>query len=116
MTYSFGDVLLVPFPFTNQRMAKKRPAIVVSSDRYNQQHIDLILMAVTSQTGSLTYTDNLVIHSWQQAGLLKPSVIKPIIMTAESNLILKKLGTLTLSDQQALQKLISQILGLSQPC
>jgi mRNA interferase MazF len=111
MTYRFGDVLLVPFPFTNQSTIKKRPAVVVSSDRYNQQHIDLILMAVTSQTGSATYPDNIIIDSWQQAGLLKSSVIKPIVMTVESNLILKKLGMLTISDQQALRKLISHILG-----
>jgi mRNA interferase MazF len=63
MTYSFGNVLLVPFPFTDQSTIKKRPAIVVSSDRYNQQHIDLILIAVTSQTSSVTYPDNLVIHN-----------------------------------------------------
>jgi mRNA interferase MazF len=64
MTYSFGNVLLVPFPFTDQSTIKKRPAIVVSSDRYNQQHIDLILIAVTSQTSSGTYPDNLVIYNW----------------------------------------------------
>jgi mRNA interferase MazF len=30
--YSFGDVILVPFPFTDQTATKKRPAVVVSSD------------------------------------------------------------------------------------
>jgi len=33
--YSFGDVILVPFPFTDQSQAKQRPAVVVSSARYN---------------------------------------------------------------------------------
>jgi len=47
--YSFGDVVLVPFPFTDQRTTKKRPAVVVSSDAYNQERPDIILMAVTSQ-------------------------------------------------------------------
>jgi len=31
----FGDVLLVPFPFTDQSTAKRRPAVVVSSDAYH---------------------------------------------------------------------------------
>jgi mRNA interferase MazF len=27
----FGDVVLVPFPFTSQAASKKRPAVIVSS-------------------------------------------------------------------------------------
>jgi mRNA interferase MazF len=46
-TYSFGDIILVPFPFTDQSAAKKRPAVVVSSDIYNRQRPDIIIMAVT---------------------------------------------------------------------
>jgi mRNA interferase MazF len=32
--YEFADVVLVPFPFTDQTTTKKRPAIVVSSADY----------------------------------------------------------------------------------
>jgi len=35
--YSFGDVVLVPFPFTDQSGFKKRPAVVVSSTEYQAQ-------------------------------------------------------------------------------
>lgn len=31
MPFEFGDVVLVPFPFTSQANSKKRPAVVVSS-------------------------------------------------------------------------------------
>jgi mRNA interferase MazF len=30
VAYSFGDVVLVPFPFTDQSGTKKRPAVIVS--------------------------------------------------------------------------------------
>ena len=33
--YNFGDVILVPFPFTDQSQAKQRPTVVVSSARHN---------------------------------------------------------------------------------
>ncbi len=33
MPFEFGDVVLVPFPFTSQRASKKRPAVVVSNRR-----------------------------------------------------------------------------------
>lgn len=115
MTYSFGDVLLVPFPFTDQSTVKKRPAIVISSTLYNERHIDIILIAVTSQTRATSYSDNLAVQNWQQAGLLKPSVIKPIVMTVQSSLILRKLGTITRPEQQALQQLIGEITGFPKP-
>jgi mRNA interferase MazF len=49
MPFEFGDVVLVPFPFTNQAASKQRPAVVVSARAYNQAKPDLIMMAVTSQ-------------------------------------------------------------------
>jgi mRNA-degrading endonuclease toxin of MazEF toxin-antitoxin module len=49
MRYSFGDIVLVPFPFTDQSVSKKRPAVVVSSSAYHQARPDLVIMAVTSQ-------------------------------------------------------------------
>jgi hypothetical protein len=45
--YSFGDVILVPFPFTDQIGIKKRPAVVVSSAAYQAQRRDLIIASVT---------------------------------------------------------------------
>jgi len=48
-TYKFGDIILVPLPFTDQTISKKRPAVVVSSDEYNAGRADLIIMAITSR-------------------------------------------------------------------
>ncbi len=45
--YSFGDVVLVPFPFTDQAGIKKRPAVIISSAAYNTAQRDLVIMAVT---------------------------------------------------------------------
>jgi hypothetical protein len=49
MPFDFGDVVLVPFPFTSQRASKKRPAVVVTNRTYTTTRPDLIVMAVTSQ-------------------------------------------------------------------
>ena len=47
-SYSFGDIVLASFPFTDQSTAKQRPAVVISSEAYHQTRRDLIIMAVTS--------------------------------------------------------------------
>jgi mRNA interferase MazF len=109
--YSFGDVVLVPFPFTDQTTNKKRPAVIVSSEAYNRQRPDIILMAVTSQMRSADYFGDVPVSGWKQAGLLKPSVIKPVFTTVEKSLVLKKLGRLHEHDRAALKKALQTILG-----
>jgi mRNA interferase MazF len=88
--YEFGDVVLVPFPFTNQTTQKKRPAVVVSSNSYNQLRPDVILIAVTSQISSQTQIGETMVGNWSSAGLIKPSAIKPVLTTLEKALIIKK--------------------------
>ena len=38
MTYDRWDVVAVEFPFLEGTAAKRRPALVVSSDRFRQEH------------------------------------------------------------------------------
>jgi mRNA interferase MazF len=110
--YRFGDLVLVPFPFTDQAGIKKRPAVVVSSDVYQSQRPDVVLMAVTSQllrpAGAV---GEVLITEWQKAGLPKASLIKPVLTTIETRLILRKLGELQEPDRTALRQALNAILG-----
>jgi mRNA interferase MazF len=109
--YSFGDIVLVPFPFTDQSISKRRPAIVVSSDAYHRDRPDLIVIAVSSQGRPLREVGEASIAEWEAAGLLKPSVIKPLLATLRRDLAIRKLGTLAQADLQALRKVLHMILG-----
>jgi mRNA-degrading endonuclease toxin of MazEF toxin-antitoxin module len=109
--YSFGDVVLVPFPFTDQTGLKKRPAIVVSSAAYQKQRRDLIIMAVSSQIRSAPVFGEFEVVEWKKAGLLVPSVSKPILTTIEKRLVLKKLGSLHAADLRSLQASLRTIVG-----
>ena len=109
--YGFGDIVLVPFPFTDQSGAKKRPAVIVSGAAYNEARRDVVIMAVTSQLKPSGAFGEVIIQDWQTASLLKPSAIKPVFATIEQALILKHLGQLSARDQPALRDAITAIIG-----
>lgn len=109
--YGFGDVVLVPFHFTDQSGAKKRPAVIVSSAAYNQARRDAVIMAITSQLKPSGIFGEVMVQDWQAASLLKPSAIKPVIATVEQPLVLKRLGQLSSRDQNTLRKTIATIIG-----
>ncbi len=109
--FEFGDIILVPFPFTDQSATKKRPAVVISSKAYNQEQPDLIIMAVTSQIKPTSIIGEVIIRDWQEAGLLKPSATKPVITIIEKPLIIKTMGRLKGNDRIALQESLTVILG-----
>ena len=97
-TYKRGDVVLVPFPFSNQTATKKRPAVVISSSLYNEKTNDVVIIAVTSKVEKSAMVGECLIADWQSAGLLKPSAVKPAISTIEQVLVMRKLGSLSTND------------------
>jgi mRNA interferase MazF len=111
MPFEFGDIVLVPFPFTNQAAFKQRPAVIVSSGAYNAARPDVVVMAITSQLRLTAELGDIWVAQWQAANLLKPSAIKPVFATLEQNLIRRQLGTLAQEDQSALRKAIAALLG-----
>jgi mRNA interferase MazF len=108
--FDFGAVVLVPFPFTDQSASKRRPAVVVSTSAYGEERPDIVVMAITSQLRAESKFDWAIEH-WQEAGLLKPSAIKPVIATIEQSLVLKALGALDDADRAGLRKLLAEIVG-----
>ena len=82
--YSFGDIVLVPFPFTDQSAIKRRPAVIISTSSYHAERPDLIIMAVTSQVRPAGVIGEVQVKDWKSAGLIKPSVVKPVITTIEA--------------------------------
>jgi len=110
ISFSQGDVVLVPFPFTDLSATKQRPALVLSPERLNKLRPDLVLAAITSQVPAVLDEDEVLLSTSElgAAGLPKPSIIKlGKIFTIHQGLIRKKLGNIgeaTLEDVR--QKLV----------
>jgi mRNA interferase MazF len=110
--YSKGDILLVPFPFSDLSTTKKRPAVVIGSDHLFYGYPDIIIMPITSRISDSHTRGDCILHEWKNAGLLKPSAVKPVITTIEKSLVQKKLGFLTQRDRNALDETLKEILEL----
>ena len=80
----FGGVVLVSFPFTDETTTKKRPAAGVGE---------------------------VAVEHRKETGLLKPSVLKPLLATVEKKLVIRKLGRLEGQDRDALRRTLKTILG-----
>ena len=92
--FCFGDVVLVPFPFTDQSGTKKRPAVVVSSAGYSASRRDIVIMAITSQVRTPLGFGEAMVDDWQGAGLIKASSLKPVFTTIEQGLVVRVMGRL----------------------
>jgi mRNA interferase MazF len=101
-----GDIVVVPFPFSDLSRSKRRPALVV-------QHFegeDLLLAQITSKTVRDEFAIPLSENEFETGSLNKPSNIRPNkLFTCSKNLILYKIGSLKTSKISSVAEAISEI-------
>lgn len=86
-----GDVVVVPFPFSDLTQAKRRPALVITA----LDGDDLILIQITSQTIKDKYAIAVNDNDFETGGLKQPSNLRPNrIFTADTHIVLYKIGNL----------------------
>lgn len=110
-SFSRGDVVLVKFVFADERGAKQRPGLIVSTDRYHQGRRETILAAVTSNVGRLLVGDY-KIKAWREAGLLSPSIVTGIVRTIKHDMIAGTMGKLPASELHLVDDKLREILSL----
>lgn len=111
MTYKRWDIVLLPFPFTDLKATKKRPALILSPIEYNSGP-DVLVMFVTSNLKTKPKQGDHILTEWKQAGLPKPSMTRMKIATIDKTLVVKKIARLTKKDQQALAENIREFFGI----
>jgi len=87
MTFQKGDLVLIPFPYTDLSATKTRPAVVVSSNTYHNFCSELLLAYISSQLTKAHPTLDHVLADWAMAGLPKPSFVRPKIAAIDPSLI-----------------------------
>lgn len=108
--YQRGDVVLVPFPFTDLTTTKTRPAVVVSAEGFEQQTGDFTVAMITSVPHTTPYDYEL--QDWEKANLISPSWVRPKLVTLDPKLVRYKPGRITDLDSEEVDKRIRLALGL----
>lgn len=113
-TYDLYEVVKVPFPFSDSKTTKVRPALILSSAKQFNAKIGLSVMAmITSLKPTQEFwSADVVIENIQLAGLPVPSIIRFKMFTLDHRLIIGRLGSLSESDKQHVQKKLKEILAL----
>ena len=108
MSFEPLDVVVVPFPFTDRRTTKRRPALVVSSASFNQAHEQSILAMITS-VGS-DWQSDVALRDWREADLRVPCKVRFKLFPLDDKLIVRKLGTLSKRDGERVGKTLEHVL------
>ena len=104
-----GDVVIVPFPFSDLTQAKRRPALVVAG----VQGDDLILCQITSQLIRDQYAITLEGADFESGSLQQSSNVRPNrLFTAEQQIVLYQVGRLKPAKANEMITKIIEILHL----
>lgn len=86
-----GEVVVIPFPFSDLTQAKRRPALILTE----LEGDDLILCQITSQAIKDKYAIFLNDGNFETGGLKQSSNVRPNrIFTADTHLVLYRIGKL----------------------
>ena len=92
------DVVVVPFPFTDQTKTKRRPALIISQKIFNQNGHSIAAM-ITTKSHSFWPGDT-PLQEPSLAGLHVPCMVRFKLFTLDNRLILKKIGHLSTHDKK----------------
>ena len=111
MDYEAGDVVIVPFRFTDRTASMRRPALVLSDrDRFSRETGQLLLAMIISAKQSAWPLDSGVTDV-ATAGLDAPCIVRMKLFTLDARLILRRAGALSGDDMTTVRTAIAALLG-----
>lgn len=109
MKYQRGIIVLIHFPFTNFSGAKPRPALVVSSDSFNEGE-DIVIAAITTQRQPNEFSVRIEQRDLKEGSLNKESFVKcGQLVTVEKSLIKKAIAVLSKKKLESVREKLHSI-------
>ena len=114
-TYRRGHVVVVEVPFSDLSGTKRRPALVVSAEKFHRALPDLIVCPISSQAQFYRKpgVGDCPLGDWRRAGLRHPSTVRiSKLLAVEKQIVKKALGALAPDDLARVAGGIRQAFGL----
>jgi len=104
-----GDVVVLPFPFSNLSSSKRRPALVVAIASAD----DVILTQITSSSFNDSYAVELVDTDFSDGGINVASYVRPNkLFTADVNIVAYKAGNVKVEKLKDITSIITDLVSI----
>jgi len=105
------DVVVVPFPFTDRRARRRRPALVVSRPEALGNAIGHSVLAMITSAGHGRWPLDVPLADLEAAGLPAPSVVRMKLFTLDDGLVVRSAGRLAEGDARAVAGALARLVG-----
>ena len=103
-----GDVVVVPFPFSERPGTKKRPALVLSRQAFNKAGHTLLTMITTR--AHRAWPGDIEIARLDAAGLPLPCIVRLKLFTLDNRLFMRRIGSLAPVDRRQVSSALKSFL------
>lgn len=105
------SVVVVPFPFIDRNVTRRRPALVVSTAAFQARHQAVVLAMITSAVAG-DWPSDVVLVDWREAGLRTACRLRMKLFTLDRALVVGRIGALSAGDRQRASAALRSTLGL----
>jgi len=87
-----GSIVLVDFSYSNLKETKYRPALVISSSKYNETAIDVVVLRVTSRSRGSAWESKIITDDLAEGSIdIEPSYVRVDSIYAVEKEIFRKI-------------------------
>lgn len=105
-----GDIVRVPFPYTDRDTRQRRPAFVVSKGGIGEAE-GLLWVAMITSAENRPWPQDVAISAHLEAGLPAPSVVRPVKLATVETRNVERLGAARSSVTESVLTQVAELLG-----
>ena len=111
-SFEAGDVVRVPFPYTNRDTSQRRPALVISNGSIASGKLLWVLM-ITSAANRSWPGDIVITSSTDITGLPAPSMVRTLKIATIETASAQRIGAVSASELAAVRQELIKVLPLA---